>query len=173
MSRHRVLTVLTAAVVLLPGLAHAGSSAPAGRVSVVYEHPEKFTDVKDTAAGLARGRDAYLAALAVWLERRAALRVPPDHTLSIAITEVDRAGDFEPARGPSFASVRIVRDLYAPRITLRFALTDRAGTVVRGGERTLVDPLFLTRTSLDQQDPLRHEPALLDAWLDREFPRTP
>jgi hypothetical protein len=99
MSRRRVLAVLTAAVVLLPGLAHAGSPAPAGRVSVVYEHPEQFTDVKDTAAGLTRGRDAYLAALAGWLERRAARRVPADHALAIAITDVDRAGTSSPRAG--------------------------------------------------------------------------
>jgi hypothetical protein len=169
MSRRRGLAVLTAAVVLLPGLAHAGSPGPAGRVSVVYEHPEQFTDVKDTAAGLTRGRDAYLAALAGWLERRTARRVPADHALAIAITDVDRAGDFEPARGPSFTSVRIVRELYAPRITLRFTLTDGTGTVVREGERTLGDPMFLTRATLDQHGPLRHETALLETWLDREF----
>jgi Protein of unknown function (DUF3016) len=78
-------------------------------------------------------------------------------------------GDFEPARGPSFTSVRIVRELYAPRITLRFTLTDGTGTVVREGERTLGDPMFLTRATLDQHGPLRHETALLETWLDREF----
>ena len=173
MSRHRLLVVLLAIVAALPGLAVADSPGAAGRVSVVYENPEKFTDVKDTAAGLTRGRDAYLAALATWLERHAARRVPADHGLAITITDIDRAGGFEPSRGPSFVGVRIVREVSPPRITLRFAQSDGAGGVVREGQRTLGDLMFLTRVSLDQQDPLRHETALLDAWLDREFPRTP
>ena len=173
MVRHGLLAVLLATLAALPGPASADSPSSRASVSVVYENPEKFTDVKDTAVGLTRGRDAYLATLATWLERHAARHVPAHHVLAITITDIDRAGDFEPWRGPSFVGLRIVRELYTPRISLRFAQRDGAGTVVREGQRTLGDLMFLTRASLDQQDPLRHETPLLGAWLVREFPRTP
>jgi hypothetical protein len=87
---------------------------------------------------------------------------------SIMSRSVANLADLLPERGNSLGWIGEPRTPPETRITLRFALTDRAGTVVRGGERTPVDPLFLTRTSLDQHDPLRHETALLDAWLDRE-----
>ena len=38
----------------------------------------------------------------------------------IRVTEVDLAGDFEPWRGPQFQDVRIVKDLYPPRVNLEF-----------------------------------------------------
>jgi hypothetical protein len=68
---------------------------------------------------------------------------------------------------------RVVREVSPPGITLRFAQSNGVGSVVREGQRTLGDLMFLTRVSLDQHDPLRHETARLDAWLAREFPRTP
>ena len=46
----RLLVALLTIVAALPGLAVADSPGAAGRVSVVYENPEKFTDVKDTAS---------------------------------------------------------------------------------------------------------------------------
>jgi hypothetical protein len=64
-----------------------------------------------------------------------------------------------------------VRDIYPPRIALRFRLADAKNTVLKEGERTLSDPMFLAKGHGDRSDPLRHEKALLDDWLRAEFPR--
>jgi len=52
------------------------------------------------------------------------------------------AGEFETWRGPQACSVRVMLDIYAPRIRLEFRLTDRDGKVVSAGPRDLRDPLY-------------------------------
>jgi hypothetical protein len=91
--------------------------------------------------------------------------------LEVTFTAVDLAGEFEPWRGPQWGDVRIVRDLYPPRLGLEFRLVDAAGRVVRTGQRALSDLAFLMKlTGGFRDDPLRHEKALLDDWLRAEFP---
>jgi hypothetical protein len=82
------------------------------------------------------------------------------------------AGDFEPWRGPRFDDIRIVKDIYPPRMNLAFRLTDAEGTVVKEGKRELRDLSFLMKITMSfRDDPVRHEKALVDDWLRAEFPR--
>jgi len=82
------------------------------------------------------------------------------------------AGDFEPWRGAQFQDVRVVKEIYPPRINLSYKLTDASGAVVKEGEESLRDTSFmLTTTPIPNNDSLRYEKALLDNWLRREFPK--
>jgi hypothetical protein len=66
--------------------------------------------------------------------------------------------------------VRFLRDIYPPRITLQFTLTDANGQVIDQGERRLSDTGYLFNSSLPSNtDPLRYEKRLLDDWLRREL----
>ena len=89
--------------------------------------------------------------------------------LAIRVTDVDLAGEFEPRRGPQFDRVRIMREIYPPRIDLEFRLTDSEGTVAREGRRQLRDPLYLARAVLGDSDRLRYEKELLGEWLREEL----
>jgi hypothetical protein len=87
-----------------------------------------------------------------------------------ALTDVDLAGDYEPWRSGQWADVRIVKDIYPPRLTLAFRLTDAEGKVVKEGKRDLRDIAFLMKMTMGfRDDPLRHEKALLDDWLSSEW----
>ena len=140
------------------------------RVEVKYFEPEHFTDVRDGyPEGTAKGRDAMLADLKSYLVKRAVKFVGPGQKLTITITDVDLAGDFEPWRGPQWDDIRVVKDIYPPAIELSFQLKDADGNIVSSGKRTLRDLAFMMKLSIDNSDPLRHEKALLDDWLSTEF----
>jgi hypothetical protein len=160
----------TAAVALIAALAPP-SSAEQSRVQISYVNPERFADVQMGSFDTENSRNAILGQIRKYLEDNAARRFKEGETLSIAVTDFDMAGDFEPLRGPGWSSVRVVRDIYPPRIALRFRLADAKNTVLKEGERTLSDPMFLAKGHGDRSDPLRHEKALLDDWLRAEFPR--
>ena len=83
------------------------------------------------------------------------------------ITDVDLAGDFEPWRGPDFTRVRVIRDIYPPRIDLDFRLIGADGRVLREGKRKLRDPGFLTTGAIGpgSTDPLRYEKRMIDRWF--------
>ncbi|HEX2101696.1 MAG TPA: DUF3016 domain-containing protein [Candidatus Synoicihabitans sp.] len=157
---------------LLAGFAFplvAADSAPS-TVEVVYVDQDKFTDVKDRYGANERANPGYLRELKSHVERTAARRLNEGQKLTITITDIDMAGDFEPWRSPQFQDVRIVKDIYPPRVNLSFRLTDAAGAVIAEGERELRDLSFNMRApTVPTNDPLRHEKALLDDWLRKEL----
>jgi hypothetical protein len=144
--------------------------SPAARVRVDFREPAAFVDAAERFPGDPRDT-GHLDRLRDHLVRAAEPRIPAGHRLEVTFTAVDLAGEFEPWRGPQWGDVRIVRDLYPPRLGLEFRLVDAAGRVARTGRRELSDLAFLMKlTGGFRDDPLRHEKALLDDWLRAEFP---
>ena len=140
------------------------------RVDVVFVNPEKFTDVRDSYSDTGRFRDERLGELKEHIEKYANKYIPDGQHLALRITDVKLAGDFEPQRGPSFEDVRIIRDIYPPRINLEFKLTDANGKVLKEGERKISDINFLaTINPYFPDDTLRYEKKLLDDWFRNEF----
>jgi hypothetical protein len=136
-------------------------------VSVGYRDPQNFTEAKRSSGVHVIRPDAYLEPLRVYIAQRAARILAPGQRLDIVVTDVDRAGEYERWRGPDFDDVRIIRDVYPPRIDLDFTLYGADGKVLRSGHRTLRDAAFLSSSSPIDQDSLRYEKALVDLWLRR------
>lgn len=93
-------------------------------------------------------------------------------TLDVRMTNIDLAGEFEPWRGPQFDRVRIMREIYPPRVALEFRLTDAGGAVVKEGQRVLLDQVYLSSAALNNGDALYYDKLLLGDWLRREFATT-
>jgi len=161
--------LLTVALALV-GAGRSGAYVPgpaglAPRTTVYFLEPETFTDLKDRDG---RTEDV-LAALKKYLIEQANRYVPSGFKFTVTVTDIDRAGAFEPWHGPEFDDIRIVKDLYPPHIKLIFRLTDAEGTVVVEAKRDLRDLNFLTKFTLDREDSLRYEKTLIDDWLRAEF----
>jgi hypothetical protein len=156
------------------GLAAATASVekPASPVEVTFVAPEKFTDVKNSYMDSDRDRDYILDQLKEHIVSRAAKQLAAGQRLEIKITDVDLAGDFEPWRGPNFNDIRIVKDLYPPRIDLEFRLLDVEGKVLSEGKRQLRDLGFMMTNPLPTSDPFRYDKEMLTNWLRQEFKRS-
>lgn len=154
---------------LLACLSSFGAFAQAGpateQVRVHYLNPGKFTEATRSSGMNPRDVNAYLAPLKAHVEQRAERILAPGQRLDINIVDVDRAGEFERWRRPQFNRVRIIKDIYPPRIDLDFTLYGANGKVLRKGFRSLRDPFFRSRASIRSQDPLRYEKSLIDRWL--------
>jgi DUF3016 family protein len=169
-------TVNSRTLLLVLGLAlacAAWADAPHAnsRVQIDWTPPADFSESK-TYAGTGLGRqspDEWLGNLADHLRYRAERILPPDDRLKVTFTNVQLAGTYEPWRGPRWDDVRIIKNIYPPRIDLKFTLTDASGAVVKEGERQLRDPAFMQRGTLNETDPLRFEKRMLDDWLRSEF----
>lgn len=141
-----------------------------GPVSVSWADPSTFSEIRNSGNRQDAVQGAWLQDLANYMRQRAERKLPPGDTLQLTIVDIQRAGQYEPWRGIRMQDVRIVRDIYPPRMTLRFRQLDASGKVVAEGERKLVDPAFLSNTpSGSNSDPLRYEKGMVDSWLRREF----
>lgn len=171
--RNSLLGLVLLAVTLLGGCAAMhGTDAAESRIKVDWSDPEAFADVRENpGAGVGRQRAGeWLPLLARHLRSRADSILPPGQHLDVTFTDIKRAGSYEPWRGPQWNDVRVIKEIYPPRIELRFRLTDAGGATLSEGERKLTDPSFLSRGTINNDDPLRYEKRMLDDWLRREFP---
>jgi len=145
----------------------AATAAAAGTVSVRYDHPENFTETKEVKAfAPSRADPGYLDRLKDYIEKQAAKVLQPGQKLDIVVTDVDRAGSYLPSVG-ALNPVRVVKDVYPPRMTLHFRLLDSQGQLVREGERKLTDLGFMYDNpgGSANTDPLRYEKHMIDRWL--------
>ena len=149
----------------------APRSLPAsGPVSVSWTDPAQFTELRYSRNRWESQRGTWVVQLAEHLRKGTEKALPAGQRIDFNITDIKRAGDYEPWHGSNMQDTRVVRDVYPPRITFTFVRYGAGGQVIDQGERKLVDMGFLSRggTALDS-DPLRHEKRMLDHWIRREL----
>ncbi|MFK3650410.1 DUF3016 domain-containing protein [Lysobacter enzymogenes] len=182
MKLRTALLALATAAVLASGAAGAKSrtvtdpeaprALPAqGAVDVRWDNPEQFSEIRQSRNRFEARRGNWVEQIAQYVRKRTEAQLAPGQRLSIEITDIKRAGDYEPWHGPQFDDTRFIRDIYPPRMDLKFTLSDANGQVIEQGERTLRDMSFLmglNRTA-SATDPLRYEKRMIDTWAYREF----
>lgn len=181
MNTMRTLPLLLAMVLALGACASTGGTnmlaadAPralpaAGPVSVAWNDPAQFSEMRSSSNRYAASQGNWLNNLATYMREQAEETLPAGHRLELTIIDIQRAGRYEPWLAPNLQDTRIVRDMYPPRMTLRFRELDAAGAVVAEGERKLSDPAFLMNsTRMGDSDPLRYEKRMVDSWLRSDW----
>ncbi len=174
------------AIALLAGALAAGSANAAprtvtdadapralqadGPVSVRWEDPAKFTEIRQSSNRFEAERGDWVQQLARYLQTTAAKPLQPGQTLDVTLVDIKRAGDYEPWHGPRGRDIRIMRDIYPPRITLQYTLKDASGRIVSEGDARLSDTGYLHNVGLkSDSDPLRYEKRLIDDWVKRQL----
>jgi hypothetical protein len=179
----RTLTMITLALagVLWVGQADAAPQkitdphAPraltsSGPVQVQWTDPAQFTEIRHSRNRWESERGNWVQKLAAHLQKSATGQLAAGQTLEVTFTDIELAGDFEPWQGPRLNDVRVLRDIYPPRIALNFTLRNAQGEVIDQGERKLTDLGYLQGLSLpNNQDSLRYEKRMLNDWLRREL----
>ena len=170
MKHTKALLFAASALAALPLFAADSNGGATEQVEVTFERPENFRDVKDSSMDTEKGREANLSLIRKHIQERASRLLAPGQKLSVNVTDIDLAGEYEPWRGPSAQDVRIVKSIYPPRFELSYRLTDEAGAVVKEGKSKLTDLNFQNNiNSANTSDTLRYEKRLLDDWLRSEI----
>ncbi|MDV3509504.1 DUF3016 domain-containing protein [Stenotrophomonas sp. C4297] len=141
-----------------------------GPVSVKWEDPAKFTEIRQSTNRFEAERGDWVQQLARYLQTTAAKPLQPGQTLDVTLVDIKRAGDYEPWHGPRGRDIRIMRDIYPPRISLQYTLKDASGRIVSEGDARLSDTGYLHNLGLkSDSDPLRYEKRLIDDWVKRQL----
>ncbi|AKC87051.1 DUF3016 domain-containing protein [Pseudoxanthomonas suwonensis] len=175
------LIPLLAALLALPAHARQVVTDPSlpralpaeGPVSVEWTDPAQFSDLRFSSNRWEAQQGNWVTQLAQHLQQRAAARLPDGQRMDVTITDIQRAGRYEPGRSINFDHVRVMREIYPPRMTLNVRITDADGTVLAEGERQLSDMGYLQHSSPINNDNLRYEKRMIDDWLRRELPTAP
>lgn len=162
--------LLLAAALIAGGCQSAQTSAAPAKpdnVTVEFQDADKFTDLRESFGS--ESSPHYLGVLRDHLQKEAVRYLAPGQKLAVTFTDVDLAGDFLPTSS-RMQDVRIVKDVYLPRMALTFQLTDADGKVLKEGERRLTDLNFMNNLSIvDRNEALFYDKALLTDWMRKEF----
>ncbi|MBH1593649.1 DUF3016 domain-containing protein [Stenotrophomonas maltophilia] len=141
-----------------------------GPVNVQWNDPATFTEIRQSHNRFEAERGDWVQQLARYLQTSAAKPLQAGQTLDITLVDIKRAGDYEPWHGPRANDIRVMRDIYPPRITLQYTLKDASGRIVDEGEAKLTDTGYLHTLGLrSDSDPLRYEKRLIDDWVKRQL----
>lgn len=142
----------------------------AGPVSVRWDDPAKFSELRGSQNRYEAERGDWVADIARYLRKQVERKLPEGERLEVAIVDIRRAGNYEPWHGFEYRDVRIMRELYWPQIELAVKRTAADGSVVSDRSYMLSDPAYLgSATRASEGDPLRYEKALIDRWVRREL----
>jgi hypothetical protein len=116
-------TTVLGLILAVPAIAMAGEA----KMSLL--NPDKFTDIepgngtdKSFRKGLERTFTQELA--------KSAKALPASHTLEVTFTDIDLAGEVDPIEVPGGYRLRIMRDVYFPRMEFDYRVLDASGAVV-------------------------------------------
>ncbi len=141
----------------------------AGTVNVSFIHPENFTDASLQGGYGTRAEQGTLDEIGRFFESLGPRYLKSQQVLTVDVLNVDLAGKIEWWRR-DFSDTRILRDIYPPRFTLNYRLSEDGRTIVESKE-TVVDPNYLANPGIyfSPNDPLRFEKAMLEDWFRRRF----
>lgn len=141
------------------------------RTVVNFIAPENYTDVSLSGASTDNMRNSVLDSLRDYLVSLAKDKLPQGQQLTVDVVDIDMAGRTEPWRTPNLTNTRFIRDIYPPKIKLRYGLRDKAGATLSAQEETLtnLNYLQLADPGYNNNDPLKYEKTLLRSWFEQRF----
>ena len=160
------IALFSAAVALVAAGAVYGAEAPkASWAEIVFDHQEKFTDIKDQMSPTDQGQQDILNKISEYLVSESKHFVPEGCKLTMTFTDIDLAGDFEPWHGAQWDHIRMVKSIYPPHFKFGWTVANAAGKVIKEGKEDILDLSFDSRVTINADDPLRFEKDILKDWM--------
>jgi hypothetical protein len=140
----------------------------AGESKVNWQEPEKFSDIRPGN----ESRDAFQQRLMGDFETmfaNFAKKLPDGHQLEVKITDLDLAGDVNAAYGMASRDIRIIKDIYSPRMNFSYTLKNQKGELLASGSESLRDMDFMSKSRLMLgSSGFPYEEKMLRDWFDRQ-----
>jgi hypothetical protein len=133
---------------------------------VTWTDYEKYRDIKSGSGGRKHFRERVFTDLEKHFTKLA-VNLPQGQVLNINVTDVDLAGDIH-SGGTN--QLRIVKDIYSPRMNFSYSLVNTDGSIVISDEVVLKDMNFMMDNSLKYRNKsLGYEKKMLDDWFADTF----
>lgn len=138
----------------------------AGIVNITWQGVDNYRDVKAVGDIQSRYELRTFETLTKNLNKAASKALKPDQKLLLVVTDLDLAGDVRPTFGASVSDIRVVKDLYPPRMTFSYQILE-GDQVIMAGDEKLTDLGFMQMIGVASDRPLRYESKMLADWLQK------
>jgi DUF3016 family protein len=153
-------------IVICTLLVSFSSVAYAATSSVEWKDVEKYRDLRTVSGSNKSFKDKFFKEIEEHLAQLAQ-PLPESQTINFVITNVDLAGNIQLV---GTREVRIVKEIFMPKISLSYELKDEQGQVIKSDTLDVKDPSFLKRTNTRvERETFGHEKAMLTRWFNQTF----
>lgn len=137
-----------------------------GNVNILWQNPSDFSDIEASVGVQSKFEQYLFTELTEELGKLANKHLANDQQLDLTVTNVDLAGDVQPTFGASTDDIRVVSDLYPPKMRFDYVLTQN-GKVIKSGSEKLNNMGFLSDIQPITNDPFPYERDLLLDWFKK------
>ncbi|MGL4603684.1 MAG: DUF3016 domain-containing protein [Iodobacter sp.] len=146
---------------ILPGL--ICTAAWAGEAKVSWQNPEKYTDIRSSHE-LQERFEKRIFEHFEQLFADLAKPLPGNSTLEITVTDLDLAGEIPPLFAGRSNEVRIIKELYSPKISFSYVFTDQDQIIT--GTENLRDLNFMAGLSRPvKTSEFQYEDKMIKRWF--------
>ncbi|QSX36769.1 DUF3016 domain-containing protein [Shewanella sedimentimangrovi] len=139
-----------------------------GIVKITWQEPKKFRDIESSGELQSRFEQRLFETLTKELDKSAQKRFKPEQKLELTVTDLDMAGDMRPTFGATTTDLRIVKEVYPPRISFSYRLLDK-DQVIAAGDEKLINMNFMNDIRNYNDRPFMHEVRLLTQWVSKDL----
>lgn len=140
------------------------------QVQVSWQQPEKFTDIRPANSTKKAYQERVIKAFdKIWAE--VAKDLPAGYQLAVTVKDLDLAGDVNPMYRIDHNDVRVVKDIYFPRMTIDYRLTDASGQQVDTGQDVKIRDIgFMSSQPAGfRSDEFGYEKRMLKDWYRKNI----
>ncbi|WNC69110.1 DUF3016 domain-containing protein [Thalassotalea nanhaiensis] len=144
----------------------------AGQAEIDWVDPDKYTDIRPGNESRSKMQKRVFKELGKHFSELAA-KLPEGQTLKISVTNIDLAGDVRYMVGPNNDTIRIVEDLYFPKMKFDYQLINSDKSIISTAKADIKDMSFNTgvRSSMSSEA-FQYEKNMIDDWFYKAFPET-
>lgn len=144
------------------------AAAFAGDAKVTWQEPEKFTDIRpgnETGAGfqerVLKDFDQFFVDMAK--------KLPEGYRLDVTVTDLDLAGDVNGLYSRMGRDIRIVKEIYWPRMSFSYTLKNSKDELIASGSEQLKDMNFMSGSAmLSRSTSFGYEEKMLNDWFNQQ-----
>ncbi|WP_434950387.1 DUF3016 domain-containing protein [Shewanella sp. HL-SH4] len=137
-----------------------------GIVKVEWLEPDNYNDIKASNELQSRFENRFFETITKNINKQAEKTLKPNQKLEMQVSNVDLAGDMRPTFGATTGDLRVVKELYPPKMTFTYQILEDNKVIISGDEK-LTDMSFLSRISRINERPFSAETTMLNDWLKR------
>ena len=138
-------------------------------VTVRWGDPALFSEIRYSPNRWEAKQGDWVVELGNYFSERIGRTLPAGERVEVEILDIELAGEYE-WWIPRAEDVRVMRDIYPPRIHIDWQRYGADGQLIGEGQKKLYDLSYLNGPQpLNTSDPLRFEKVLIDRWVRREF----
>lgn len=137
-----------------------------GVVKITWQDPKKYSDIESAAERQSRYEQRVFDSITESLNKLATRALTHGEKLELTVTNLDLAGDVRPTFGATSNDIRVLKDVYPPRINFSYKVT-KGSQIVMSGDEELRDLNYLRGIKSVRQGSFHYENQMIKQWFNK------